>query len=226
MKGQRKARQGIVSRLKAGQAVGEWEELSAYPDGGYFVVGLLPQGPVDMRGLTPEQARQLAEEGEVSEYLDTPEEAADLYLKWKGEYGSALARTQQTRPRSAQGTAIPAEAAGNPAPERGPSRLGDFDGANFEREVLESPLPVLAFFCQPLSASDRLLLPLLERLAAEYTGLRFGRVDVGQSDALAVEYGVDTVPICLLFKHGRLVSTLKGLQREHHLRAALDALLA
>jgi thioredoxin 1 len=226
MKGDRKARQGIVSRLRAGQTVGEWEELSAYPDGGYFVVGLLPEGQLDMRGLTQEQARQLAEEGEVSEYLDTPEEAADLYLKWNEDYGGALARAQETRPRSARATAIPVGAGGNPARERGPSRLRDFHGGNFEREVLEAPVPVLAFFCQPLSASDRLLLPLLERLAAEYTGLRFGRVDVGQNDALAVEYGVDTVPACLLFKHGRLVSTLKGLQRERHLRAALDALLA
>ena len=219
MKGQRKARQGIVSRLKAGQTVGEWEELSAYPDGGYFVVGLLPEGPVDMRGLTPGQSRQFAEEGEISEYLDTPEEAADLYLKLKKEYRRALARLGDNPPGASPVTATP-------EPGQAWSGLRDFDGANFEREVLESPLPVLAFFCQPLSASDRLMLPLLERLAAEYTGLRFGRVDVGQSDALAVEYGVDTVPICLLFKHGRLVSTLKGLQREHHLRAALHALLA
>ena len=98
MKGQRTARQGIVSRLKDGQAVGEWEELSAYPDGAYFVVGLLPERPVDMRGLTPEQSRQLAEEGEVSEYLDTPEEAADLYLKLKKEYGSALVRLGDNPP--------------------------------------------------------------------------------------------------------------------------------
>ena len=70
------------------------------------------------------------------------------------------------------------------------------------------------------------MLPLLERLAADHTGMRFGRVDVGQNDALAVEYGVDTVPACLLFKYGRLVQTLKGLQPERALRAALDALLA
>jgi thioredoxin-like negative regulator of GroEL len=43
---------------------------------------------------------------------------------------------------------------------------------------------------------------------------------------LAVEYGVDAVPAYLLFKYGRLVQTLKGLQPERHLRAALDALLA
>jgi thioredoxin 1 len=224
MKGQQKARRGIVSRLKAGQTVGEWEELSAYPDGGSFVVGLLPEGPIDIRGLTPEQAQELADDGELSEYLDTPEEAADLYLKLKKACGGALARREGTPPR--QATGLPEDAGRSPAPERAPSRLGDFDGATFEREVLESPLPVLAFFCQPLSASGRLLLPLLERLAAEYTGLRFGRVDVGRNEPLALEYGVDSVPACLLFKHGRLVSTLKWLQREHHLRAALDALLA
>jgi thioredoxin-like negative regulator of GroEL len=70
------------------------------------------------------------------------------------------------------------------------------------------------------------MLPLLERLAADHTGVRFGRVDVGRNDALAAEYGVDALPACLLFKYGRLVQTLKGLRPEKTLRAALDALLA
>jgi len=129
MKGERKARQGIVSRLRAGQTVGEWEDLSAYPDGGYFVVGLLPEGQLDMRGLTQEQARQLAEEGEVSAYLDTPEEAADLYLKWNEDYGGALARAPETRPRSAQATAIPEEAGGTLPGSGGRAVFGTSTGA-------------------------------------------------------------------------------------------------
>jgi thioredoxin len=219
MKRQQNPRQLIVSRLKAGRTVGEGADLATYPDGGYFVVGLLPEGPMDILGLTPEQAQELADDGELSEYLDTPEEAADLYLKLKKEYGSALARREDTPPG-------PSPATATPEPGQALSRLEDFDGANFEREVLESPLPVLAFFCQPLSASDRLLRPLLERLAGDHTGMRFGRVDVRQNDPLAVEYGVDTAPACLLFKDGRLVRTLKGLQPERNLKAALDALLA
>jgi thioredoxin 1 len=224
MKRRQNSRQLIVSRLKAGRSVGEGADLATYPDSGYFVVGLLPEGPVDMRGLTPEQCRQLAEEGEVSEYLDTPEEAADLYLKLKREYGGALARREDTPPRPA--ARLPEDTGGSPAPERASSRVRDFNGANFEREVLASPYPALVFFCQPSGASERLMLPLLERLAGDHTGMRFGRVDVGQNDPLAVEYGVGTVPACPLFKHGRLVGTLKGLPPERHLRAALDALLA
>jgi thioredoxin 1 len=219
MKRRQNSRQVIVSRLKAGGTVGEGADLATYPDSGYFVVGLLPEGPMDIRGLTAEQARQLAEEGEVSEYLDTPEEAADLYLKLKEEYGSALARLEDTPPGASPATATP-------EPGQASSRLRDFSGANFGQEVLASPLPVLVFFAQPLSASDRLMLALLERLAGDHTGMRFGRVDVGQNDPLAVEYGVDTAPACLLFKDGRLVRTLKGLQPERNLRAALDALLA
>jgi thioredoxin len=219
MKQRQNARQLIVSRLKAGRTVGEGADLATYPDGGYFVVGLLPEGPVDIRGLTPEQAQELADDGELSEYLDTPEEAADLYLKLKKEYRSALARLEDTPPGASPTTATP-------EPGQASSRVRDFGGANFGREVLACPFPVLAFFCQPLSASDRLMLPLLERLAADHTGMRFGRVDVGHDDPLAVEYGVDTVPACLLFKHGRLAQKLKGLQPERNLRAALDALLA
>jgi hypothetical protein len=224
MKPRQNTRQLIVTRLKAGGTVGEGAELAAYPDGGYFVVGLLPEGPVDLRGLTPEQAQELADDGELSEYLDTPEEAADLYLKLKKAYGAALARREDTP--AAPVTGLPEEAGESAARGQAPSRLREFGVASFGQEVLASSFPVLVLFCQPLSASDRLLLPLLERLAAAHTGIKFGRVDVGQNDALVVEYAVDTVPACLLFKHGRLLQTLKGLQPERSLRAALDALLA
>jgi thioredoxin 1 len=222
MKRRQNSRQLIVSRLKAGRTVGEGADLATYPDGGYFVVGLLPEGPMDIRCLTPEQAQELADDGELSAYLDTPEEAADLYLKLKKEYGGALARREDNPPRPATG--LPDDAGGSPVPERAPSRLREFDGSSFGQAVLASPLPVLVFFCQPLSASDRLMLPLLERLAGDHKGMRFGRVDVGQNDALALKYGVDTVPACLFFKYGRLVQTLKGLQPEKTLRTALDAL--
>jgi len=103
MKRRQNSRQLIVSRLKAGRTVGEGADLATYPDSGYFVVGLLPEGPMDIRGLTPEQAQELADDGELSEYLLTPEEAADLYLKLKKEYGEALARREDTPSRPATG---------------------------------------------------------------------------------------------------------------------------
>jgi hypothetical protein len=95
MKQRQTSRQFIVARLKAGRTIGEGTDLATYPDSGYFVVGLLPEGPMDIRGLTPQQAQELADDGELSEYLDTPEEAADLYLKLKKAYGGALARRAQ-----------------------------------------------------------------------------------------------------------------------------------
>jgi hypothetical protein len=92
MKRRQNSRQLIVSRLKAGRIVGEEADLATYADSGYFVVSLFPEEPMDILGLTPEQAQELAADGELSEYLDTPEEAADLYLMLKKEYGGALAR--------------------------------------------------------------------------------------------------------------------------------------
>jgi thioredoxin 1 len=222
MKRQPNVRQFIISRLKTGRTVGEGADLAAYPDSGYFVVGLLPEGPLDIRGLTPEQSRELADDGELSEYLETPAEAADLYLKWKKEYEAARAR-QRSRPLS-PATGLPPEAAGSATRKRASSRLRNFDGANFHQGVLASPDPVLVFFGPPASASGRLLLPLLERLAADYPWIQFGRVQAGPNDPLAVIYGVVSLPTCLLFEHGRLVQTFKGLPPERALRAGLDGL--
>src|SRR5262245_44102100 len=75
------SRPAIISRLRANQEVDDWADLCIYPSGSLFVVGFLPPtGPFDATGLTDEQAELLREEGELNEYFETPEEAADLYL--------------------------------------------------------------------------------------------------------------------------------------------------
>jgi hypothetical protein len=84
-------RQTIITRLRAGKEVDEWADLCIYPSGSLFVVEFIPpDGPLDLSGLSDEQAAQLRDEGELSEYCETPEEAADLYLLLEGRYRGKL----------------------------------------------------------------------------------------------------------------------------------------
>jgi hypothetical protein len=56
-----------------------------------FVVEFFPpSGSLDNSGLTEQQTEQLRDEGELSEYFETPEEAAELYLLLESHYRDRL----------------------------------------------------------------------------------------------------------------------------------------
>jgi thioredoxin len=82
---------------------------------------------------------------------------------------------------------------------------------NFPKEVTSSSVPVLLDFgaewCQPCKK----LAPVVEELAGRYSGrLKVGYVDVGKSQALAMEFKVMSVPTLLFFKGGQVVRQVVG----------------
>jgi len=82
---------------------------------------------------------------------------------------------------------------------------------NFEKEVLESKIPVMvdfgALWCPPC----RLAEPVLEELAKEYEGkIKVAKVDVDQSSEIAQKYSVMSVPTVIFFKSGKEVEREVG----------------
>ena len=108
------------------------------------------------------------------------------------------------------------------------SQVKQFDGNNFETEVMGSDVPVLVDFWAPWCGPCKMIAPVIEELAGEYGDkVKIGKVNVdeAQNQALAAKFGIRGIPTLLIFKGGEQVESMVGLQQKTDLAAAMDKLL-
>jgi thioredoxin 1 len=83
--------------------------------------------------------------------------------------------------------------------------------SSFENEVLKSTIPVLIDFWAIWCGPCRMVSPIVEELAGEYSGkLKVGKVDVDSNPATAMQYGIRSIPTLLLFKDGQVIEQIVG----------------
>ncbi len=83
--------------------------------------------------------------------------------------------------------------------------------ANFDTEVLKSPIPVLVDFWAEWCPPCKMIAPVLEEVAEAYkTRAKVGKVNVDQQRDLASQYGISSIPSLLIFKDGKLVKQQAG----------------
>src|SRR3989344_3172601 len=83
--------------------------------------------------------------------------------------------------------------------------------ATFEKEVLQSELPVVVDFWAERCGPCRVMTPIVENLALEYKDkVKFAKLNVDENMATAQVYTVMSIPTFILFKEGQPVKRFVG----------------
>ena len=93
--------------------------------------------------------------------------------------------------------------------------------------MLKSNQPVLvddwAAWCAPCRAVG----PTIDDLAETYLGrVKLGKVNVDENAETRQRYGISSIPTVLVFKSGKVVETLVGVQSRERYQQAIDDVVA
>ncbi len=96
-------------------------------------------------------------------------------------------------------------------------------GENFQQAVLESQVPVLIDFWADWCEPCKMLAPVLDKLAAEFTDrLVVAKINVDEENQLAAAAGIRSLPTLLLLVNGQPVEQIVGVQPEQTIRAVIE----
>lgn len=86
-----------------------------------------------------------------------------------------------------------------------------FTDDNFEKEVLNSEMPVLVDFYADWCGPCKMMAPIIEDIAAEYEGIvKVGKLNVDESPNISRKYRVMSIPTLLLVNNGEVISNIVG----------------
>ena len=99
--------------------------------------------------------------------------------------------------------------------------LKKLNNQNFENEILNHSGISLVDFYADWCGPCKMVSPIVDEIANEYTDIKVGKVNVDESNDLAAKYGIVSIPTLIVFKNGKELTRIIGYQPKENILSAL-----
>jgi thioredoxin 1 len=100
------------------------------------------------------------------------------------------------------------------------------EDATFQKEVLDSDIPVLVDFWAEWCPPCKMIAPVLDELAGEYDRqVRFTKINTDENYEAMSRYGIQSIPTLLIFRGGHEVGRQVGFAPKAQLKRQIDRAL-